>query len=470
MWRLPKRTFSIIFSHNQCLDKSFCQYSWTVWFGYVFLAALICSFFLFNKDVWNRIKNGKGSINSESFETEEFLSDTDTTNELLISHSPFHKKSPQSYQLPGFIKITFFFYQTASIIRVVASAKTYYHMPTIVSFFFTFFNIKLDFNTIFIKVCPLCTNSMVIMDALKSSLSLACLIMLTLAIIVCGLLKCLLKRKCESFLRRLKGAYVNVLLLSYSNISVFCLRNIHCVEIAGESYLHVQASIKCYTDWQYLIMAVIALWVVPFPLVLYTGCRTLRSYRISPNEFLMILTIPPLSLFFLVIRPLAFTQYHFVFDQATLEEKDQILGVLNGPFKLNFKNQESHLVWEPVLILRRLLLIVTTTFISSPIIKLYPVGLLFFSFAVHDFVQNPFDNQKLNFIQNVSMALLCLLTLFNTFWAVTNSVDLLQDRIDHILGEILLACEAFILCFPIVCMVIYLIYKFILIFCFRNKK
>ena len=249
------------------------------------------------------------------------------------------------------------------------------------------------------------------------------------------------------------------MLLSYSSISVFCLRNIHCVEIAGESYLRVQASIKCYADWQYLIMVVIALWVVPFPLVLYTGCRALRSYCISPNEFLLVITVPPLSLYFMIIRPLVFTQYHFVFNQTALKEKDKLLGVLNGPFKLNFKNQESHLIWEPVLILRRLSLIVMTTFISSPIVKLYPVGLLFFGFAVHDFVQNPFNNQKLNFIQHVSIALLCLLTLFNMFWAVSSNIDSLKDRLYYNLGEILLVCEAFILSFPVACMVVYLIYK-----------
>uniref|UniRef100_A0A7M6DPS3 Uncharacterized protein n=1 Tax=Clytia hemisphaerica TaxID=252671 RepID=A0A7M6DPS3_9CNID len=403
-----------LFSHNECMDKSCCEYSWTVWLGYILMAALICLFFLFNKDVWNYIRNKNKNV-----ETEESLLDNDDNNKLLITSSPFRKNLSPSYQLPGIIKITFFFYQTASIIRVVASAKTYYHMPNFVSFLFTFFNIKLDFTSSFIKICPLCTNSMVVMDALKSSLSLACLAILLLAMIICVALNFIIKKRlkdgntqvCEQpILRRLKGAYVNVLLLSYSNISVFCLRNIHCVEVAGESYLCIQASIKCYTDWQYLIMVVIGLWVVPFPLVLYTGCRALRSYRISPNEFLFILTLPPLSLYFMVIRPLAFTQYHFVFDQVTLVEKDQILGVLNGPFKLNLKNQESHLIWEPVLILRRLLLIAMTTFISSPIVKLYPVGLLFFSFAVHDFVQKPFNNQKLNFFQNVSMLLLCLLT------------------------------------------------------------
>ena len=159
------------FSHNECVDKSCCKYSWTVWLGYVFLAAFICLFFLYNKDVWNYLRNlnGNQSVGRYSpslFEEQEgLLYQNKNSEELLIKSSLFRAKPPPSYQLPGIIKITFFFYQSASIIRVVASTKTYYHMPGIVSFLFTFFNIKLDFTSSFIKICSLCTNSIVVMDA-----------------------------------------------------------------------------------------------------------------------------------------------------------------------------------------------------------------------------------------------------------------------------------------------------------------
>ena len=139
--------------------------------------------------------------------------------EPLIDNSPFREEKPKPcHELSGIIKISFFFYQTASIIRIVASAKTYYHMPGVVNFLFTFFNIKLDFTSSFIKICPLCTNSIVVMDALKSSLSLACLAMLLLAMLICVLVRCVLKRRTEdgntsqigqqSILRRLKGPQV----------------------------------------------------------------------------------------------------------------------------------------------------------------------------------------------------------------------------------------------------------------------
>ena len=177
-----------LFTHNKYIDNSCCDYSWTVWLGYLFLVALICLFFLYNKDVLNYIMKRTQNENATSLYEEDIYQNNN--EEFLIASSPFREKQPTSHKLPGIIKITFFFYQTASIIRVVASAKTYYHMPNIVSILFTFFNIKLDFTSSFIKICPLCTNSIVVMDALKSSLSLACLVMLLLAMLICVLVKC----------------------------------------------------------------------------------------------------------------------------------------------------------------------------------------------------------------------------------------------------------------------------------------
>ena len=159
------------------------------------------------------------------------------------------------------------------------------------------------------------------------------------------------------------------------------------------------------------------------------------------------------------MRPRIFTQYHFIFDQHTIQEKDKILEVLNGPFKVNSKNEESRLIWEPILIYRRLVLIVVTTFIASPVVKLYPVGLAFFVFVVHDSVEKPYADPKLNFVQMISHLILCLLTLFNMFWALTNNVDVLQNRMFYVLGEILLIVEGMILALPFVILVFYLIYK-----------
>ena len=224
----------------------------------------------------------------------------------IKSPKPSNDSSPK--QLTGVIKITFFFYQSASIIRILASAKTFYNMPNILSFLVSFFDIRLELTGDIFKVCPLCTSSFVLMDAFKSSLAMAGLAFLLLTMFICVLTRIYYAKKrsgnegncnlVKSFLRRLKGAYTNILLLGYSSISIFCLRSIHCIDIDGEQRLNVQASVKCFTGWQYLIMAMIGLWVVPFPLVLYAGCRALRSYRISPNEFLLVLTLPPLSVYY----------------------------------------------------------------------------------------------------------------------------------------------------------------------------
>ncbi|XP_066935595.1 uncharacterized protein [Clytia hemisphaerica] len=456
------------FNHNECIDKSLCEYSWTVWCGYILAVAILCLFFLYNEDVWRFFRSKTAQDhNKQNVEDLDEIYENDTQTPLL-RQKPMENSS--SKQLTGVIKITFFFYQSASIIRILASAKTYYNMPNILTFLVSFFDIRLEITSDVLKVCPLFTSNFLVIDAFKSSLPITCLAALLLMMLACVMTRIYYtKRRSDnevdfgkSFLRRLKGAYVNILLLGYSSISIFCLRGIHCIDIDGEERLNAQASVKCYTGWQYLIMVVIGLWVIPFPLVLYAACRALRSYRISTNEFLLVLTLPPSSVYYMWLRSRIFTQYHFIFDQQTIQEKDRILEVLNGPFKVNSKNEECRLIWEPVLIYRRLLLIVVTTFITSPVVKLYPVGLAFFVFVVHDSLEKPYADSKLNFIQMVSHLILCLLTMFNMFWALTNNVDVLQNQMFYILGEVLLIVEGMMLASPFVILVFYLIYKSIL--------
>ena len=275
---------------------------------------------------------------------------------------------------------------------------------------------------------------------------------------------------------RLKGGYVNLMVLGYSSAALFCFRTVYCVDINDASYLYIQASVRCYQSWQHLVVVFISLWIVPFPLVLYAGCRLLRSYRISPNEYLLILTIPPIAMYYMVVRPICDGRRCFVFDVYIIQERDYILSVLNEPFRSTSgtrdEEQQNALIWEPILIGRRLILIVMTTFVLSPIVKLYPVGLLLILFAVHDHVTKPYSSEKLNFLQFLSTLTLIMLLLLNMFWATTNDVDLVESHQYFVLGEIFLVAEVVLLMLPFIAGLCYLAYKtiiFLIRLCIRKQ-
>ena len=73
-------------------------------------------------------------------------------------------------------------------------------------------------------------------------------------------------------------------------------------------------------------------------------------------------------------------------------ERSALLATLNGPFKTNLHHANEDidtedekmvglprkLVWKPVLVFKRLVLLIASIFNVDPILKLYPIGIVAF--------------------------------------------------------------------------------------------
>ena len=175
----------------------------------------------------------------------------------------------------------------------------------------------------------------------------------------------------------------------------------------------------------------------------------------TPNKYLLTLMFP-LSLPVFWIRSYCIDQPISHWTDQQQEERNSILVLLNEPFReIETKDgNRERTIWEPVLIIRRLILVATTTFIRSPIMKLYPAGVLLIIFTMHDYLAKPFVEPVLNFVQMTSMSLLGTLVLFNMFWALSINIDILESPQYYIFGKLLLILELFILLAPIFLMVI----------------
>ena len=508
-----------LLSENDCVPKMQCQKQALLWSMYLVVAMLACLFVMYGGDVWqlvslllmyikNRSQRGFLSTvgderqhqeqqqqNPGELEQEEQQEDQEQEEqqeeeqeELVDNETNLPPNGNISSNFTALVKITFFFYQTASIIRVQASAKTAYNISGFIGYITSFFNIKIDVTKGAVTLCPFNTSSVIIVEAFRSSVPLVSLSMIICAI---GIFKALTKLKNHSsfrsatneiddstterllqqnpptdysttkknFLCRLKGAYVNLMLLGYSTVAVFAFQSIHCISL-GEgdenTYLFLQASVQCYQHWQVLMIIVITLWIAPFPFVLYTGCRNLHSRHVSPNQFIMIISFPPTC-------PLLVWGVHRRLDlgERRDREREHILSVLNDPFRREKKNAGDILIWEHVLIGRRLVLMLTTTFILSPILRLYPVGLLLIMFTTHDHVMKPFTSNRMNLLQFISTLVLILLVMVNMFWALTNDVDLMKNQKYFILGEFFIYLESILLISPLIIPIGFLIFKMV---------
>ena len=282
-----------------------------------------------------------------------------------------------------------------------------------------------------------------------------------------------LEDKWDGFLCRLKAGYVNLMLLGYSSIALFTLRSVYCVSLPGngvedtKTHLFIQASVECYQPWQQLAIVVILLWIAPFPIVLYVGGRLLRSHRITANHFLLVLTVPPVCIYFALCSGVGSSRGNWSEGGSDSRTRERILSVMNKPFRqitiaTTPTTIKQALIWEPVLIGRRLLLVVMTTLIlSSPIIRLCLVGFVLIVFALHDYRAKPYNSDHLNLLQLLSTLVLALLLMVNMFWALTNDVDVMDNHDYYVLGEVFIILEVILLVLPFLITFRYIVFKFI---------
>ena len=121
--------------------------------------------------------------------------------------------------------------------------------------------------------------------------------------------------------------------------------------------------------------------------------------------------------------------------------------------------QQKQTIWEPTLIARRLILIVVTTFIRSPLMKLYPVGFFLILFIFHDYETKPFADKRLNFIQSISISILVIMAFMNTFWALSINIDIVDSIEYFMFGKCLLILELILLLLPFIWALFGLLFK-----------
>lgn len=264
----------------------------------------------------------------------------------------------------------------------------------------------------------------------------------------------------KSLGKRIKAGIVELLLLGFSSISSLSLDTVHCINIKDTGlFLYKQAtSVECYQPWQIAVFVFVGGWIVLFPFTLYIGTLMLAWKRISSNWFLLSLLFPPsIIVIFFVNKPWRISTNnigqrrqrqsssssynsndtditdpvdpiipHTISDDDI--ERSAILLIINEPFRVidniktskeseeedeeNFTvesdhhlkyHQQQNLIWEPVLLFRRLILLSVSIFIVNPLLKLYPIGVLLALFGIHDYLVRPFsDETNLNFVQTVS--------------------------------------------------------------------
>jgi len=309
----------------------------------------------------------------------------------------------------GYLKIVFYYYQVADLL-IDNSIGDLVHKVPYIYIVVSAYNFQVHDISRGIG-CPFAG-----LTAVTKELFLSMSVFVTMAnvvVVYCVhvVVNLLLKRGTPS-VHHYMAVVLEILLLGYDRLAETSLGLMHCVSIGSQSRLFIDGNTLCWQTWQYLLLWYIVIFVVPFIAVLYFGSRKLYNSSISASGFLAA-----------CVFPLPFLAYWFIksFCTGKREEsamrpkgkEDEVMEVLQGPFRPPGDGDQGTLHWESVLIGRRLILLSFHSFISNAMLRCLFLAVTCELMAIHHIVKRPFRSTTANKVESTSLVVLSILAMIN---------------------------------------------------------
>ncbi|CAH3113744.1 unnamed protein product, partial [Pocillopora meandrina] len=308
----------------------------------------------------------------------------------------------------AYIKITFYFYQVAEILMVSSKESLLQTVPGI-SAVIAVFNFKLRALNKGLG-CPFPG-----LTSVTKQLVLSGTVFLTMAdVALVYFVHCvinIIRRNQKPSLIHYMAVTMEVLLLGYERLAETCFKLMTCVSIGSEMRLFIDANVTCMQWWQYLVLACIAVFIVPFIVVLYLGSSKLYKGSMKETEFLAACVLP---LPFLVYWLLKKTEKRPGNESLAVQAVNKdVMEVLHGPFRPPKSDDKGTLYWESVLIGRRFILLACHSFITSPMLRMIAMATACSLIALHHVLKYPFRNVIANRVETLSLTALLIISIIN---------------------------------------------------------
>ncbi|XP_032237969.2 uncharacterized protein LOC116618442 [Nematostella vectensis] len=309
----------------------------------------------------------------------------------------------------GYTKIVFYFYQIADIIMLQPYTEVFGHTKlfffNIISLFLSLFNFKIktvdnDFGCPFVGLTP-------VTKELFSSLGVFLTMSFLLVFYGAEYLYCRMKKRPKPFLAAYLAAVVEILLLGYERLGETSLKLLSCVPLVvhGEEQLRLflDAHIRCWNWWQYLLMAYNLTFIIPLIFVLFFGPLKLYRRQISSNMFIAACCFPlPVGFFCLVyclFMSLRGTQRNSNELSESYRERETraaVLEVVCEAFRSPAGSSKGAVYWESVLTARRFVFLCLAAFIKSPANRLVIITIICVINLMHTQIVAPFKARRAN--------------------------------------------------------------------------
>lgn len=168
------------------------------------------------------------------------------------------------------------------------------------------------------------------------------------------------------------GGILQTLLLGYKTLASVSFTLLRCVPIGTDRCLFYDGNVVCFQWWQYLLIAFVCIFMIPFVFELLWGSYKLYGGTLSVGKFLLAWALPLpssicrsfLSLFGKIRNP--------VVDDPSPHQgtRNPVEMILYSSFTRPEDGKILSLSWESVMIGRRLILITLKAFVSDPLLRL----------------------------------------------------------------------------------------------------
>ena len=326
----------------------------------------------------------------------------------------------------GYLKIVFYFYQAANLLLVSDSTlhilKTEVWEPVI-----GLFNFQQNISPVSTTgvICPFPG-----LNAVTKRLLLASPVFGTMLMIAVFYMLHWGSKKIQCREAPPVGPYIGGILqttlLGYATMASVSFDLLTCVPIRSEKRLFYDGNIACFQPWQFLFVAFVFGFFVPFLFVLMWGSFKLYRGTASVANFLLACCLPlPILLYWAYIAliyrapPLVRLGEQPAGQMST---KISVERVLYDPFKRPEEGSKFSLSWEGVMIAWRLILIVLNAFIDDPLSRLLVMTSFCVLFLLLHCIAQPFRDGIANTVETISLLCVVQLGIINTFFASFHSL------------------------------------------------
>ena len=315
----------------------------------------------------------------------------------------------------GFLKVIFYFYQIAELL-LMKPYKGLLEKMVFIAPVMAFF----DFQLIVLSNklgCPF-PGITVVTKELFLSLNVIATIICLLPIFIFNYWFNRLRGHSKPSVAHYSAVAVEVLLLGYDRLADVSLKLLRCVQIGDSVRLFYNANIQCWQWWQFVFLAFVAIFILPFMITLYWGSIKIHKNELSNKEFIGACCVPlPFIIYWSINRYRRNTLNTYEIDKNAEMKK-----ILHEPFKPPTENSSGTLHWESILIGRRFLLVCLHSFIIDPMIRIVCLDCACAIILMHHLLRKPYKDTKVNSCETFSLLALIMIATFSVAEATLVSI------------------------------------------------